>query len=535
MEKWSSTRPRRTPRGRRLAAAVTALAGVAALSACGSSSGGNASDAQSGGRSPAITVAANTAPLSLDPAKNGNTADMQMYMDLAYEPLIKLKPDGRLGPALATSWRYLDKDQKTFELTLRSDAQFSDGTAVTPKAVVASIEHEKTANGPVAVYVNAIRSAAVSGPHTVRLTLVRSNPTIAFVLTQRFLIGDVVGPKGTANPKVLGTTTIGAGPYKLDPSATVANDHYTFVPNSHYYDQSAIHFDRFVVRVIRNPQTALSALQSRQISLVGGSFTLAPAARSAGAAVRSALSAWYGIFLLDRDGQIAKPLANPLVRQALNYAIDRKGMTQALFGDYGSPNAEPSVAGYENQGFVPEYVDRYPYDVAKAKQLLAQAGYPNGFTLSIGATQALGNGVDMTQAVANDWSKIGVKVDIKTYQDIPSIVGPWQQKKLPATAGYYDAQPMYIFAQQALAKDAGLFNPWAAEDAQLNALMEKAYATTDPAQQGPAWAAVTKRVVDLGWFVPIASGAAVYFSDPGLKGVEISPTAFAQDPTQLHY
>ena len=523
-----------------VAAIAAALVAAIALSACGGSSddgGGGGGGASTGAarRAPSITVGTKAAPLSLDPARNGNGADNQLYMTLAYEPLIKLLPDGRLGPGLATSWRYLDEQQKVFELTLRRGAKFSDGTPVTPQAVVDSIRHEKTANGPVAVYVNAIKSASATGPDTVRLDLVQSNPTIAFLLTQRFLIGQIVGPRGTANPRILGTRTIGAGPYMLDPSATVINDHYTFVPNPHYYDQDAIHFDRFTVRVFKNEQTALSALQSRQIALVQGSFALAPSAESAGLKVTSTLSAWYGIFLFDRDGEVARPLANEKVRQALNYATDREGITQALFGEFGEPNSEPMVAGYEGQGFVPEYQDHYPYDPAKARALLAEAGYPDGFSLTVGTQDVAVNGADITQAVADDWGKVGVKVDIKDYQDIPAFIAPWQAKKLPAVAGYYDGQPMYIFGQQTLAKDAGLYNPFQTVDPELSRLMATAYATTDPAQQPEAWAAVTKRVVDLGWFVPIASGASVYFSEPDLQGVEISPLAFAQDPTLLHY
>jgi peptide/nickel transport system substrate-binding protein len=522
----------------RVVAVAAALAATAALSACGGSSGdggGNSGGGSTGTarRAESITIGANTAALSLDPAKNGNTADMQLYLTLAYEPLIKLLPDGSLGPGLATSWRYLDEEQKVFELTLRKDAKFSDGTPLTPQAVVDSIRHQKTANGPVAVYANAIRSARASGLNTVRLDLGQSNPTIALLLTQRFLIGDIIAPSGTAKPRVLGTRTLGAGPYMLDPKATVANDHYTFVPNPYYYDEDAIHFNRFTIRVFRSAQTALSALQSRQIALTGGGFTLVPAAESAGAKVTSALSAWYGVFLFDRNGELVRPLANETVRQALNYATDREGITQALFGTYGEPNSEPMVAGY--QGFVPELRDHYAYDPAKARQLLAEAGYPDGFSMAIGGTNPYGNGADIAEAVADDWGKVGVKVDIKDYQDISALVGPWASKKLSAVAGHWDGQPEFIFAQQALAKDAGLYNPWKAEDAELSRLIATAYATTDPDQQDAAWAAVTERVVELGWFVPIASGAAVYFSDPKLQGVEISPVAFAQDPTRLHY
>lgn len=523
-------------KGIALAAAIFAVAVVAA--ACGTSTpaANDGSGASDDGPSE-ITIASESPPLSLDPAKNSNTAESQAYMSLAYEPLIKLEPDGSLGPGLATSWKYLDETQTTFQLTLRSDAKFSDGSPVTAKQVVASLEHEKTAGGPVAVYVNTIKSATATGPHTVELTMIRPNPTIAFVLTQRFLIGDIVGPKGTKDPDSLGTTTNGAGPYMLDPSQTVAGDHYTFIPNPHYFEPEAVHFEKFTVRVIENPQATLSALQSGQVAFAKGSPQLAEAAKAAGLEVTSALSSWYGVFILDRDGEVDPALASPLVRQALNYATDRKGITETIFGssEFGKPTSEPSVAGYENEGYVPELENYYPYDPAKAKELLAKAGYGDGFTVTVGASEAFGEGVQVAQALASDWGKVGIHVDIKQYPSIEAILPPWSEKKLPVVVGGYDAQPMYIFAEQALAPKAGLFNIWEASEPKLTSLIEKAYAATTAAQQGPAWAAVTKQVVDLGWFVPYAAGATVYFSVNGLQGVEISPVAFGQNPNLLHY
>lgn len=520
------------PARRRLKAAATAAGFLAlAMVAAGCAPGGTTASSEKN----EITVAIATAPLSLDPAKNGNTADNQLVMSLAYEPLIHLDGDGELSPGLATDWGYTDETLTTFQLTLRDDAKFSDGTHVTAEAVVASIQHEKEANGPVAVYVNAIAEAIAVDEQTVELKLAQPNPTIALTLTQRFLIGQIVAPAGSADPDRLGTETLGAGPYVLDSANTVSNDHYVFVPNEHYYDQDAIHFDKFTVRVIPNAQTAFNALKSGQVSYIGGSFSAAEQAQSANLDVYSALSAWYAIFLFDRNGEVVPALGDHKVRQALNYAIDREAIVTTLFDEYGEPNAETSIPGYEDSGFVPDYVDFYPYDPEKAKKLLQEAGYGDGFSMTIGATEGFGNGVLVTQAVADYWKAIGVDVNIQSYNAIPDIVGPWQAKELPAVAGYYDAQPMFVQAGQALVKDAGLFNPFESEDAELTELINTAYATTDEAQVPEAWAAVQRRVVELGWFVPFASGANLYFASPDLQGVELSPTAFVPDPTKFHF
>jgi peptide/nickel transport system substrate-binding protein len=521
----------RVASGTRLTVAVISAAASMALilAAC---SGGASSSA--GGTS-AIAVAVATAPTTFDPAKASNTADGQLLLDLAYAPLISLKADGSLGPGLATKWEYTDSTLTSLRLHLRTDAKFSDGTPVTAQAVVASIDHVRKANGPVGVYVDEITSETAINSSTVVLHLKRADPDIALLLTQRFLVGEIVGPKGLSDPTKLGTTTDGAGPYMLDAASSVASDHYTYVPNPNYWDKSAVHFKTFTVRVIANPQTALNAVKQGQVAYAGGSFASAEQAAGEGLAVHSTLSAWYGIFLWDRTGALVPALKDIRVRQALEYALDRPALTTALFGNYGVPNDQVSIKGYENEGYDPGYANHYNYDIQKAKRLLAEAGYPNGFTMTIGATQAYGNGVVMAQAVADQWAKIGVTVNIQSYPAIPDMLTPWLAKQLPGIAGYYDAQPMYIEYGQAFQPDAGTFNPFATSDPTLSALAAAAYAETDKTKLPAAWRAVTDRVMDLAWFYPISTGAAIYYTSKDLMGVDISPVSFAPDPTRFHY
>jgi peptide/nickel transport system substrate-binding protein len=520
-------------------AAVAALAlGLAAHRADGHSAAAASRvgvTARSAGSHSTITVAISSPPTSLDPAKNNNTADSQLLEDLAYEPLIYLSSSGKLTPGLATSWKFTDSRFKTFQLTLRNGAEFSDGQPVTAQAVVASIQHEKTANGPVAIYVNAIKSAVAINSHTVQLKLVQSNPYIGLLLTQRFLIGDIVGPSGTSNPATLGTSTDGAGPYMLDASASVAGDHYTFVPNPHYWDQAAINFKTFVVRVITNPQTTISALQSGQIAYADGSFTTVTQAKSDGLQVFSTPSSWYALFLFDRGGTLVPALKSQLVRQAINYAVNRKAIASALFDGYGIPDDEVSVPGYEQDGYATNYANRYPYDPAKAKQLLAKAGYAHGFTMTVGATPSPSNGVELAQAVAGYLAKVGITVKVQSYADLNDLLGPWSGAKLPVVAWYYDTQPLYITYSQAVTKDAGLFNPFKSSDTELNKLAQKAYNTTSAAKLPAAWAAVQRRIDDLGWFVSLVDGDSLYYGAKGLSGAQLSPTAFVPDPTQFKY
>ena len=479
-----------------------------------------------------VVVAINSPPLSLDPALAGNTADGQLVLDLSYLPLIYLKPNGSLAPGLATSWKYMNSKLTVFDLTLRSGVKFSDGQLLTAADVVTSLKHEMTSNGAVSVYVKDITSAKAVGPLTVQLNLAPTNPDIALLLTQRFLIGDIVGPTGLANPKTLGTSTDGAGPYMLDPSATITGSKYVFVPNPNYYNPSAIHYKTFTALVITNPQTALNALSSGQISYADGSYSSISSAKSDGLSVYTVKSSWYGVCLLDRGGTLVPALKSQLVREALNYAVDRKGISSALFGGYGTPSDETSLPGYEGQGYLKSYTAHYTLNLKKAKALLKQAGYPNGFKMEIGGAADYGNGVVMAEAVAADWAKIGVTTTIKSYSNVNLMVPPWSEGKLPAVACYYDGQPQFIMAGQTLEKDSGLFNPFKTTNPILASSIAKAYAATTPAAVSAGWAAVEKNVVDLGWQVPLATAGYVFFASKSLKGVALSPTSFAPDPIE---
>jgi peptide/nickel transport system substrate-binding protein len=517
---------------RRLRGCLAAISAVgvltAALSGCAQSYAADTS-------SDSLTIALASAPLSLDPAAAQNSSDGQAYTDLAYAPLITLTADGSLAAGLATSWKYTDKTLTTFQLTLRPGVKFSDGEPLTAADVIASIRRAQTGAGVAAPYAAAIKSMDAPSVSTVVLRLAQPDPTIADILTQRYLVGSIEGPKGLADPASLGTTTDGAGPYMLDPSQTIANVHYTYVPNPYYWDKSAIHFKKFTVEVIPDPQTAYNALRSGQVSYIGGSFSTVTQAQSAGFAVYSALSDWYGIFLIDRGGALVAALAKQQVREALNYAVDRSAIAQTLFDGYGVPTDEISDSAYADDGYDPGYTAHYTYDPAKARQLLAQAGYPHGFTLTIAATATYGDGAEVAQAIASYWAAIGVNAKIETFSNLGSFATPLEDKQVATFAGNLDVQPMYLESTQLLDQDAGFFNLFKSTDPELTRLLAVARAQTVPQKIASAWAAVEDRAVDLGWFVPVAAGPTQYFAVKSLKGVALSAANFVPDPAQFHF
>ena len=117
----------------------------------------------------------------------------------------------------------------------------------------------------------------------------------------------------------------------LDAAATVAGATYTYVPNPYYWDKSAVHWSKVVVKVIASPTAALEALQSGQVQVaMDQPVTSVPVANKSGLHYVDPLTLLLGLGILDRGGKISKPLGNVQVRQALNYAINRPALAKVL-------------------------------------------------------------------------------------------------------------------------------------------------------------------------------------------------------------
>ena len=383
-----------------------------------------AATSSSAGSKPELRFASATAVTNLNPA-----IDIDTYvLALAYASLIHIRPDGSFAPALATSWRYVGSGNTTFELTLRKDARFSDGTPVDAQAVKKWLIYFSGEKGAFAKNIP-FKTIQTVGRWKIVLHLSRAEPNLPFLLSEPFESGFIGSPRALSKPEQLKTHTFGAGPYMVDPSQTVPGDHYTFVPNPYYYDQSAIRFSKVTYRTIAQPTTLLAAVQTGQLDAGYGDLSTVAKAEAAGLKVVSAPIGWAGLLLLNRgpeteDGQ-ANPLSKLPVRQALNYAVDRKTISKSLIGKYGSPTDEaPTLDGWN-----PEFSNLYAYDPAKAKQLLAAAGYPDGFTLKVLSMTFFGTlGDPLVQTIAKYFSAVGVKLDITPNASLndwlPKYLGP---------------------------------------------------------------------------------------------------------------
>ncbi|MFE6699039.1 ABC transporter substrate-binding protein [Streptomyces sp. NPDC057718] len=502
----------------RLAAAALALSMCGVLTACGGGSTGTSGRSGTPVAGDTLTLAVSAAPNSLDPGLVANASTV--YTMLSYDSLTYLDADGAVQPGLATSWGFVGKGNTRFDLTVRQGVTFTDGTKLDAAAVVASLDYARKALGPQALALASVTSVTATGPYTVSLKLSAPNPTLPQVLSQYYGIGQIISPKGLANPKSLsaGAASQGVGPYVYKPSASVAGDHYTYTARTGYFDKSRQRFKKVVLRVISNPQSALNALKTGQIdAVIGGDPGVASQVKSAGMRVNAFPSVWQGLALIDRGGKVAKPLADVRVRQAINYALDRDAMTKAVLGEYGAPTTQTVVK--DADGYSATAARAYPYDVAKAKQLLAAAGYPNGFTLPVVSINF--GGIDtMAQAIKGQLARVGINVTLKTDTDLQTYMADATSGRYPALAVGYGAQSMFLEGQGLFLPTAPL-NGFRTTDAELTDLYNRA-AAAPPAQQAELDRKMQEHLVDQAWFAPVAFSPVMYYSRSTLGGIKLT-------------
>lgn len=506
----------------RLCLALIALA-VAALTGCSSASSSPSST--SSGSSSTLTIALGAGTDTLNPVLGGNIDPLLIYEELAYAPLVYLKPDGTYAPGLASKWGYVGAGNLGYEITLRSGVKFTDGTALTADGLKTFFEYVKKNGGQEeSARISNFTSMDVTGPLTMKITLKNPDPTLTYAFSQP--PGYLVSPKALANPDSLGTTPDGAGQYMLNTAQTVSKQTYVYDANPGYYDQSAIHFKHVIVKVLPNASAALDAVRTGQADYTIGSPQEASAATSAGLNVVSGLSNFGFVDLFDRSGSVVKALGDVRVRQALNYAIDRKAIVSGLYGKYARASDQILVPGAD--GYVTALENYYPYNPAKAKQLLAAAGYPNGFALTLGAYNILPGLTNVAQAIESYWSAVGVKttvtVPISTSDWAASVTG----KKFPAAVMQYINEPTYAITTF-FQLPGEFFNPFGVVDPTIGQLLQKAAASTGQAATA-YYGQIQQRLVENAYYVPFASLDKIVIFRKGLTGVSVSGAAPNPNP-----
>jgi peptide/nickel transport system substrate-binding protein len=456
---------------------------------------GVSSDAVSGGLDPSKIQATNGPVLSI-----------------AYAPLIHNKPDGSFSPGLAVKWRYVGKEHKIFEVTLRRNARFSDGTPVTATAVATWLDYYLKAQNFASGVLGPNPKFQAIGKWTVRTTMTVPNPSMPLLFSEENVNwGFVASPAAVSNPDLFTKGSYGAGPYTLDYSNTVPGDHYTFVPNKYFYDKSKIRFKQVYVKAVPDAATMLQAMQAGQIDVAWSTdATTAPAATKAGFQV---VSAPFAILFAQLNPKASKPLADVRVRRAMNYALDRKAIASAVYGKYGKASSEFTITPDAD----PKLQNYYTYSPAKAKALLAQAGYPNGFSFQLDTFPIWEKPASL---IAHYLEAVGIKTNIVSFATGAAYVDQIFKFSDPAWLLAADVGAPTSVEYGSFIGPASSFRPGNTVDPEVDRLYYGGLKSNNPAK---LWKKMWARITTNAWFLPLAATNDFFYAAKSVGGVKMSP------------
>lgn len=373
-----------------------------------SASPSNASGAPAGSTS--ITIVQGYLPKAIDPAFDTSLFATATYTYM-FDTLVKVDASGNATPNLATSWS--NPDPTTWQFKLRSGVKFHNGEVFDAAAAKYSIDRIKD---PATKSVWATRLAPitnVTAPDAGTLVLKTDRPFAG--MPQALTVIFMVPPAFTQQAGVTGFAEkpVGTGPFKF--SSFKVDDRLVMEANPDYFGGAA-KLKQVTIRVMPEEAARVAALQSGEAQIV---FPVSP-----DQAASIAKDTRFKTPTVDLGQSLVivlratsdSPMSNKLVRQALNYAIDKQTLSKSLMQGQGRL-LDGQLVGPTSFGYNPD-VKGYPYDPQKAKQLLTEAGYPNGFTIQFQGPQGrYPNDVQIGQAIANQLGQVGVKT---TYEVVES-------------------------------------------------------------------------------------------------------------------
>jgi peptide/nickel transport system substrate-binding protein len=388
-------------RRRRSAAGLTALGAalIVALSACGSGSGTTAS---ASGSAAVLKWATTYFPAHWDPVVNGAGAQFRP-LTLVYASVTNINAKGDPTPGLATSWTYNPAGTEvTFHI--RPNLKFSDGTPVNAQAIKDAILRAKTQqNSALIEDLEPVQSVTVSGNYDLEVKLNHPDFQIPLVFGERVLL--VASPKAAADPTKLDEDPVGAGPFIV--TKIIPGQEAILKKNPDYWDAKDIHIQSVELFDAPAPATVVAGLQTGTYNFADLDPSEATAAKAAGLDVF--VQPGYNAENISININKAPFKGNPTLVEAIRYAINRQQFVKQLTFGYGEATDEvypPGAIGYDAAD-----ANLWPYNPAKAKQLLAQAGYkPNQLSLPLVISSTTSTAE--AELVQSQLAAIGIKVTI---------------------------------------------------------------------------------------------------------------------------
>ncbi|MGE5303577.1 MAG: ABC transporter substrate-binding protein [Alphaproteobacteria bacterium] len=390
------------------------------------------------------------------------------------EPLVEWNwKKKQIVPILAASWSNPDKNTWVFKL--KKGIKFHDGSEFTSADVVHSFTRiQKDIDSKQASSIAHVDAIEAVDPYTVRLHTKTPDAALLFRLAQRFITNKAAYDR--LGPAAADKLALGTGPYKL--KDWVRGQWFVLEKNPGYtHSDHKPTVDEIVFRSIPEAEVAITSLLNREVDIISN-VPPESAGRVTGRA-RIESTRTINIMFLGMHTSVPQ-FRNKFVRQAVNYAIDREALTKDVLKGYAYPMDAP--VGPDQYGYSREIGPKYKYDPAKARQLLAQAGYANGFEVEFLVPLGQYNKVkDVAEVIGGMLNAVGIHAKLRT-QDQDSGFAAIREGKVG----------MYIFGRGAVVDPSeylhqyfhtGVTKRLNFSDPRVDAALDAEQASFDPAQR----------------------------------------------------
>lgn len=459
-----------------------------------------------------FTFAFTTETRSFDPNGIGAANDL-LYLFPVYDRLLLEDAKGNLEPGLAESWK-VAKDGSSISLTLRPDIKFHDGTPIDAKAVVANLDRSrKTEGGFNQGTLSTVTSIKALNDAEVQIAVDSGAAGVLSALPGA--AGMMVSPAAFGMDHIEMAKKGGSGAFELVDFKSGAESTYTRV-DGEYWDKDAYGFSDLVIKWIVDPNARLNAVLTGDVDATMGTDSIISTAQQQG--LKTCSDATISAIALSLNTS-RDELDNPLVRQAMNYAIDREGISEVVFGGMCAPNSQRFPAWF--RGANPDIAaDHFEYAPDKAKELMEESG-AEGFELDILTPADVNTYPKLAEVLKEQYAEIGISVNILP-REISSIFDEFRvQKNADSHLSPITTTEPISYLESFYLKG-GLNNPGGYEAEGMSELFDQLRETTTFEDQAPIFAEVATLATEEAYpQVVICNQISSYISNDRVGGLEL--------------
>jgi peptide/nickel transport system substrate-binding protein len=370
-----------------------------------------------------LTIGARS-ELAMDPHFQWLDTNTSYYAQI-YGTLVGIDEQSRIVPDLAVSWNPVSPNE--WQFALRPGATFHDGSPVTAEAVVASFHRARTlpnASSPYTGAIRTIKEVKATDPSTVIVVTEKPEPTVLYGVAQIQIVPLKLATSATTDDFNTGRAAIGAGPYKF--VSYQAGNRLVLERNPTFWGPRP-KWDKVTFRFISDDAARVAALLSGDVDLIDfvppnfverlrttPSVTIFSGRSDRVLYLLMDQERDRSPFITDAGAQVIEknPFKDKRVREALTVAVDRDGLVKRVMNGLAVPTGQVNAEGFG--GYNPS-IPVPPYDPKRAKDLLAEAGYPGGFGVKLHCTNdRYVNDARICQALGQMFARAGLTIDVQT-------------------------------------------------------------------------------------------------------------------------